>query len=197
MLKASDRRLSDVCDIWRLCRARVPRARHVRCAADGQPDALAMACVDQPAADPVLAHRSTHAPHPLDYLSARAPSLPVAHHGPRRTTGGAWRPASRPGRSLADVASAPRARVCVVPCRTCAVSAPSRTRHAGARAGSVPTAASDGTAAGATAAGTTAAGATAVKAADAAGKTGGPAPAGRPAGPAATRATATANATAT
>jgi hypothetical protein len=48
-----------------------------------------MARMDQPAADPILAHRSAHVPRPLVHLPARAPPLPVAHHGPRRTTGGA------------------------------------------------------------------------------------------------------------
>jgi len=152
--KTSDRRLPDLRDLRRLCRTRVPRTRYVPHAADGQSDALAVARVDQPTAHPVLAHRSAHAPRPLDHLPARAPPLPLAHLHPRRTTRGAQqqrRPAHRPAHALAAVAPAPRAGVRAVPPHPCAVSAPSDTRYARTRAGSVPPAASDRTAAGGTA----------------------------------------------
>ena len=151
--KTSNRRLPDLRDLRRLCRTRVPRTRYVPRAADGQSDALAVARVDQPAAHPVLAHRSAHAPRPLDHLPARAPPLPLAHLLPRRTTCGAQqrRPARSPAHALAAVAPAPRAGVRAVPPHPCAVSAPSGTRYARTRAGSVPSAASDCTAAGGTA----------------------------------------------
>ena len=101
----------------------------------------------QLASDPVLAHRSIHAPPPvrlsshalplLDHIPARGPPLPLAHLRPRRTT---RRPRYRRP-ALVDVAPAARACVCAVSLRPYDVWAPSRSRHAGVRARSSPRAA--------------------------------------------------------
>src|SRR6266851_34828 len=151
--KTSNRRLPDLRDLRRLCRTRVPRTRYVPRAADGQSDALAVARVGQPAAHPVLAHRSAHTPRPLDHLPARAPPLPLAHLLPRRTTRGAQqqrRPAHRPAHALSAVAPAASDRRAAGGTATAAKAArKTRATAAERAAGTAATATSTATTAGA------------------------------------------------